>query len=260
MGDITRELEALVRDRLVDWPAGWEGYHWPGYTYEHTLRVRDLALVLAAREGADPDIVRLAALLHDIRKDAGREHAPVGAEESAQILADHGINGQVRSRVCDAIASHSGDNTPAGPPENLCLGDADLIDSNFGLVATWRFVTIRSGRDFQIYDTIAAMAEWLPQKNALLTGLLTRSGREIARQRAARMQVFCEQLMQDVQNAHRNGTFGLLDLVEHIHNDRGRHFLAEQLVEIERETATRKADGMVKIVCRSLRAEISGLH
>lgn len=101
MRNIVPELERIIRDRLIGWPPDWEGYHWPGYTYEHTLRVRDLALTLAERERADPDVVLLAALLHDIRKDSGRDHAEVGANEAGRILKDLGVSDRISARVCE---------------------------------------------------------------------------------------------------------------------------------------------------------------
>jgi len=110
--ELTREFEAIVRSRLADWPAQWEGYHWPGYTWEHTLRVRDLALRLAGEMGAAPEVVGLAALLHDIEKAAGREHAAVGAEETARLLAERAVDPELSARVVDAIATHAGGNTP----------------------------------------------------------------------------------------------------------------------------------------------------
>lgn len=258
MDEIIAALEQTVRARLINWPEGWEGYHWPGYTYEHTLRVRDLALELAARERADQQVVLLAALLHDIRKDSGKDHAQVGAEAAAEILADLGVNGSLQERVCHAIALHSGDNQPTSPSENLCLGDADLIDANFGVVAVWRFITIRAGHGHELPETIRAMEEWLPRKEVLLAnpGMLTRSGREIARQRAARMQVFCEALIEAVRAGDGTGDAELVALAEHFHAARGERLLADQLDSLEAGSA----NGLAGIVCRSLRAEIAGKH
>ncbi|MCE5219161.1 HD domain-containing protein [bacterium] len=251
-------LEVLLRERLGSWPSSWEGYHWPGYTYEHSLRVCDLALEIARRESADTDVVHLAALLHDIRKDSGRGHAETGAQEAAGILASLGVTGELRERVCNAIATHSGKNTPDGPVENRCLGDADLIDSNFGLVATWRFITIRSGHKASLPETVAAMREWLPKKDQLLALLLTRSGKEVARQRSARMRVFCEELMEEI--ARPNSADGLVTVAGFIHEDCGQHLLREQIAGLEELCEEHQAPSLLPTVCRSLRDEIRGLH
>ena len=260
LSTIVASLEELIRERLLAWPSDWEGYHWPGYSYEHTLRVRDLALTLARQEGADADVVLLAALLHDIAKSAGEDHAAAGAEEALNILCEYAVDGELRSRACDAIANHSGENSAESPVENLCLSDADLIDSNFGLVAVWRFITIRSGHRAGLRETVLATQEWLPKKDALLVNVLTRHGREIARQRAARTRVFCEQLIEQATTQTGSSMFRLIDLAEHIHADRGRHLLVEQLDAIERIASERRTERMVPTVCRSLRAEMAGRH
>ncbi len=253
-------LEEAVRDRLLGWPAEWEGYHWPGYTYEHTLRVRDLALRLARAEQADEQVVLLAGLLHDIAKAHGKTHAAVGADEAHNLLGAHAVDGQLRTRVCDAIRTHAGDNTADSPAESLCLGDADLIDANFGLVAVWRFITIRAGHDSPLHDSVLSMREWLPKKDALLDALLTRTGRLVARQRSARMHVFCEQLVEQMSTRTGGGTYRLADIATHIHVDRGTHLLADQVTAIELAARQGPVEDAVLTVCRSLRAEIRGLH
>ena len=84
------QIHQIIQARLGNWPPQWEGFHWPGYTYEHTLRVRSLALTLGEREGADPEVVEPAALLHDLAKAEGREHATIGAAETVPILRELG--------------------------------------------------------------------------------------------------------------------------------------------------------------------------
>lgn len=262
MHAIIPELERIVRDRLIGWPPDWQGYHWPGYTYEHTLRVRDLALTLAGREGADPDVVLVAALLHDIRKDSGQDHAEVGAEEAGRILRELDAPAPLSARVCEAIGLHSGSNTPDSPVESLCLGDADFIDGNFGIVAVWRFLTIRSGHGHPLVETIQAMEEWLPRKEQLLVspGPHTRGGREIARQRAARMQVFADALTETAQTRKNGHGPGLMDLAACIHAFCGKALLEEQCDEFDRLSSSPDADPILAAVCRSVRLEAAGKH
>ncbi|MFQ5811311.1 MAG: HD domain-containing protein, partial [Armatimonadota bacterium] len=197
-GLITK-LEALVQERLEDWPPTWERYHWPGYTYDHTLRVRNLAVVMAREEGAHVAVVELAAILHDIAKDAGDDHGAAGAREAEGILRAHDVGDELIGAVCSAIETHTGKNTPEHPIENLLLGDADLIDANFGLVATWRFITIRAGHETPLPETIESMAEWLPRKDALMEKLLTETGMRIARERSARLHDFGLALREGVE-------------------------------------------------------------
>jgi len=242
--EIYAELHELVRERLENWPARREGYHWPGYTYDHTLRVVNLATQMARQVGADVEVVRFAALLHDIRKDAGREHAELGAAEVRTLLPRYHLPVDFVEAIASAIECHAGSNTPQHPLESLILGDADLIDANFGLVATWRFITIRSGRGEELAGTILAMDEWLPQKDALAELLNTDLGREIAAVRSKQMRDFCGNLKVALINAHNEsgkdarptgnccggyGEPGLLWLAEYIHSNADTGRLHEQL-------------------------------
>jgi len=249
------DIERIARGRLADWPAAWEGYHWPGYTWEHTLRVRALARRLGREAGADERVVDLAALLHDIEKEVGREHAHAGAETAEHLLRKRGVPERLVERVRHAIDSHAGENTPEHPIENLVLGDADLIDANFGLVGTWRFITIRAGHGSTPGETVAAMPEWLPKKDDLLALLNTEVGRAVARERSAVMHGFCGRLAE----AFRDGSDaeGLRELVRCINEAHERGSLIEQLPGL-REMGERLADRRVLDACARLEAEAAG--
>lgn len=252
-----RDLHELVRRRLEPWPAQREGYHWPGYTYDHTLRVINLAVHMAGRLGADNEVVRFAALLHDIRKDTGREHAQVGAEEVRRLLADRGLPDEFTEAVAGAVKCHSGGNSPDHPAENLCLGDADLIDANFGLVATWRFITIRSGREEDLDGTIAAMAEWLPKKDALAELLNTEVGRQLAGHRSALMHRFCDELAAALEDGRAEEGPLWLAQYFHLHSDTGR--LQQQLAALNGESGGgHNPPASVQPILRILHDEVAG--
>jgi uncharacterized protein len=251
-------IETIIADRLANWPRQWEGFHWPGYTHEHTYRVRNLALALGEVAGADPGVVEPAALLHDIAKAQGKEHARIGAEEADHILHDLNVEERLRARIVEAIALHSGDNTPDHPVENCVLGDADLIDANFGYVATWRFITIRAGRDLPLAETITGMAEWLPKKDELQTLLLTDAGRACAAERSRAMHAFC----QDIAVAFDGQSGGtarqsraLRQMVEHVVSDCARANLTTQLPAL-RDLAG--DDALAQAACDRLAEEIAG--
>ncbi|MBC7235695.1 MAG: HD domain-containing protein [Chloroflexi bacterium] len=67
-------LDDLLQETYALWDAGWVTFNWRAYTYDHVQRVRGLALTLAAREGADRQVVELAALLHDLTKPYDGEY------------------------------------------------------------------------------------------------------------------------------------------------------------------------------------------
>ncbi|MFP3903652.1 MAG: HD domain-containing protein [Armatimonadota bacterium] len=184
-------LKEIVRSRLEGWPPQREGYHWAGYTYDHTLRVTNLATAMGRTAGADERVIRYAALLHDIAKPVGDEHARVGAQQARELLEKLDFKPEFTARVTFAIATHAGGTSPGDPLENFLLGDADFIDANFGLVGTWRFITIRGGRGDDLTDIVAGMAEWLQKKDELAMRLKTDLGSSIAYERLERMMRFC---------------------------------------------------------------------
>jgi len=252
--ELVASLEEIVRERLADWPAEWEGYHWPGYTYEHTLRVRNLALRLGEEAGADAEVVEPAALLHDIEKRAGREHAAAGAVVARRLLVERGVDPELSERIVSAIATHAGDNTPDHPVENLVLGDADLIDANFGLVATWRFITIRAGHGATVAETVGGMPEWLPKKDALLELLHTDHGRAVAHDRTARMHAFCADLAGEAADGQAG--WGLVALARHINAEHARGSIIDQLPALRR-IAGDAGDRAVQ-ACERLADEVAG--
>ncbi|MCE5239080.1 HD domain-containing protein [bacterium] len=251
-------IETIIADRLANWPPQWEGFHWPGYTHEHTYRVRSLALALGEREGADPAIVEPAALLHDICKAEGREHARLGAEESDGILHELGVHDGLRAPIVAAIALHSGDNTPDHPIENRVLGDADLIDANFGYVATWRFITIRAGREMPFAETISGMVEWLPKKDELQALLLTDAGRACAAERSRAMHAFCDDIAAAFDGQSGGAalqSLALREMVEHIAADCARASLTTQLPALRQLAGD---DALAQGACDRLDDEVAG--
>ena len=200
----------------------------------------------------------MAALLHDIEKQAGRTHAAAGAETAQSILAELGVGATLNDAVCHAIATHTGDNTPDHAVENRVLGDADLMDANFGLVATWRFITIRAGHGTALDETIISMAEWLPKKDELAALLLTDRGRAITELRRVRMHDFCEAMLVDFQRSERNGEFGLLEWAQFIAADYETPNLGRQMVELQRITAEKPTTAALREALEALGEEIEG--
>lgn len=123
---ILHRTEAYVRERMSG-----EG---TGHDWWHVDRVRRMALRLARDESADPYVVELAALLHDVA-----DHKFHGGDETAGPRAARewlsGVNADAATveHVADIIARLSfkgaGVATPMSTPEGAVVQDADRLDA-----------------------------------------------------------------------------------------------------------------------------------
>ncbi|WP_435062902.1 HD domain-containing protein [Halobaculum sp. EA56] len=110
----------------------WYPWHSAEYRFNHIRNVVDIAERIAAKEGADADVVRVAALFHDVAKlEADQDvHAEEGARVARQYLETHGDYPEsFVSAVCASVEDHS----YQGPLSDLsletrCLIEADLLD------------------------------------------------------------------------------------------------------------------------------------
>lgn len=225
--DIIRALEKQAQHILADWPSEWQGFHWPGYTYEHTLRVRNLAVAMARQVGADPEIVEMAALLHDIGKPVDGPHGDIGAQRAQAILKDLGIDAPMRSRVCDLVRTHLAPD-PAYPVENLVLSDADYIDANFGYVALTRYITIRAGHGAIVEEMIASAGDWLIRVSDRRQKVMTDLGQAITEERFARMGPVLEHLRAGLKGETEDGKTAV-SIARYLSADAHRPSLSRQV-------------------------------
>jgi len=181
------------------------------HDFDHVLRVTALAVRIAQAEGADVEIVRTAALLHDIGLDNGRaSHEQVAAERVPQILAGHPRE-KVKA-VAQAIRSHR---FRAGPPprtlEAKCLFDADKLDAigavgvarafAFGGAAGQRlWAPVPEGYDERdAGDEHTPVHEFVVKLAKIKDRLTTPTGRRIGQERHDWMVAFFARLEREVK-------------------------------------------------------------
>lgn len=183
------------------------------HDFDHVLRVLALSERLARAEGADLEIVRAAALLHDAARGqgVGQDHAQVGAELARHLLAGHPPH-RVEA-VAHAIAAHRFRGGPE--PETIearVLHDADKLDA-IGAVGVAR--AFHYGGQYgqrlwgevaaDYHETLASRGEHTPVHEYVFKlarikeRLLTDSARLIATQRHGFMVAFFEQLEREVR-------------------------------------------------------------
>lgn len=108
----------------------------PSHGPEHIQRVQDYAERLCEHAGVRPDLVRIAAILHDLgRGDDTRRHGlesvQASSEYAARILTRLGLSLEDRDSILEAIESH--DQPALHPPTIMgqILKDADFL-AGFG--------------------------------------------------------------------------------------------------------------------------------
>jgi uncharacterized protein len=106
------------------------------HDWDHTERVYRLCLRIGRREKADLEVLKLAALLHDIGREeedlsGGRTcHAEKGGVLAARLLRKHGVGAERIAQVVRCIKTHRyrGRLVPDSL-EGKILFDADKLDS-----------------------------------------------------------------------------------------------------------------------------------
>lgn len=198
------------------------------HDFEHILRVTKMAEHLARAEGADLEIVRAAALLHDIARhdedtaardahasaDPPMDHAGVSANEARAYLLRNGADENFAARVAEAIRSHRFRGT-AQPTtlEAKILFDADKLDS-IGAIGVARAYAVCGLMNQKLYsepqeDSVATRGqhndghtpvdEYHVKLKHLRERFFTPTAQRIAAERDAFMRAFFDRLTREVR-------------------------------------------------------------
>jgi uncharacterized protein len=149
----------------------WYPQNDPVHGFDHILRVLQVADILASSEGADREIVRAAALLHDAQGDLPREtddqqrqhHHITSLDFAAQILQAEDWDEDKILAVQHCIRSHRFRDTSVQPQtiEAQVLFDADKLDA-IGAVGVARAIAYAASHGQPFFS--------LPSEKFLTTG------------------------------------------------------------------------------------------
>ncbi len=188
------------------------------HDWSHTERVYRLCVRIGEKEGADLEILRIAALLHDIgreEQDSSKGkicHAKVGAKLARSILTEVGLEPDKLERVIHCIRTHRfrGKHQPE-TIEAKVLFDADKLDS-LGAVGIGRAflfagevgATVHNGgidlsqtTSYSKEDT--AFREFAVKLCKVKDRMLTGEGRRMAEERHRFMEAFFDRLHDEVE-------------------------------------------------------------
>lgn len=188
------------------------------HNWEHTERVYNLALKIAKKEKADLEIVKYAAILHDIaraeedKKNGKICHAEKGAKKALKLLKKCKFHPDKIKKIVHCIESHRfrGNKKPA-TKEAKVLFDADKLDAigavgigraflfagEVGAKLHNRGVNIKKTKPYTEEDT--AYREYMVKLRKIKNKMQTKTGRKIAVKRHKFMVDFFNRLNKEVK-------------------------------------------------------------
>ena len=184
------------------------------HDFDHVLRVLTLAERIGQAESADQEIVRAAALLHDVGREQaeriGIDHAAFAADRAREILTRSPTDKV--ERVIHAIAAHRFRTRPEPATlEARALFDADKLDAigAVGIARAFAYGGVHGQRLWAPVETVdvarwseegddplnhTPVHEFVVKLSRLGECLFTATGRSIAAGRHAYMVAFFERL------------------------------------------------------------------
>lgn len=191
------------------------------HDWEHTLRVFRLCDKIGTVEGADMDVVAIAAYLHDIgrcHQDASNGkicHAEKGAEMAAGIIGELELSGEQKQNILHCIQSHRfRGRTMPETKEAKVLFDADKLDAigAVGVARAYLFAGELGARfhneDNNIENTTSysredtGYREFMVKLRKVKDRILTEEGRRMAEDRHDFMTQFFARFLEE-QNGER---------------------------------------------------------
>lgn len=101
-----------------------------GHDVYHTMRVHNIACTICSKEGGDMDVVRLAALLHDV--DDRKLFGDNGYANAHRFMDSEGIDEKTQDTICNIISQISFKGRDSVVPDSLeghIVQDADRLDA-----------------------------------------------------------------------------------------------------------------------------------
>ncbi|WP_053947586.1 HD domain-containing protein [Halolamina sediminis] len=110
----------------------WYPWHSAEYRFNHIRNVVEIASEIAAAEGANVHVVRVAAVFHDVSKLEAEQdrHADAGARVAREYLQSRGdFPDSFVDEVCNVVADHSYQGPLSDVSlETQCLIEGDVLD------------------------------------------------------------------------------------------------------------------------------------
>jgi uncharacterized protein len=186
------------------------------HAWEHTKRVYNLCMHIGRVEGADQQVLELAAYLHDIGRSFQDKskgticHAEKGAEMAHDLLEQYPISGEQRANVLHCIRAHRfRGNAHPKTLEAKVLFDADKLDAigAIGIARAFQFAgeigakfhnASANPEDTEPYsEEDTGYREFMVKLRKIKHRMLTAEGLRMAEERHAFMEAFFERFLKE---------------------------------------------------------------
>jgi len=201
-------LHARIEKTLLESEARYNERHRQApseFLLEHARRTAAIAHRVCGMEGVDPFLPTLVALYHDAGKFHGGEYHQdrIPEEEHAAVLAEGMLAefGMARAEidaVLVALRALYDDRLPSGDASGI-VQDADRLDK-LGTLGVGAFFTKAAMRGRGLVEAIVQTASReLTYAHAAPHSMLTKSGRNLAAEQAAKTIAFFDDLMAELE-------------------------------------------------------------
>lgn len=188
----TLETEWILWQKVETLPKG------PSHDKEHLERVISYGLALQKIHGGDPEIIKAAAIFHDLgrvdTKLRGKESALESAHLARPILEQAGFPEGKIDHVCQVIAEHDQPEVRPTTSEGRILKDADFLDG-FGARGILRSLLWTGERGKPLEEALERLRVKMP---ARIAGLEFPESKKIARKQYRFVELFLSLLEQPV--------------------------------------------------------------
>jgi uncharacterized protein len=209
-----RDLFEKIKEEAKTYFKNAKGSH----DWSHVERVYNLALRIGKKEKADLEVIKLAAILHDIGRKIEDEtngkidHAEIGAKMAKEILEKYNVEKEKIEKVVYCIQTHRfRKNKRPETKEAKVLFDADKLDSigAIGIGRAFLFageigakfydkdVDVKKIKEYSTDDTV--YREYMVKLRKIKNKMFTKEGKRIAEERHRFMVEFFKRLDKEVK-------------------------------------------------------------
>ena len=209
-------MDSKIIDDALDFVKQVFSTDFSGHDYFHTLRVYKMAVRIAQEEGANQEIVALAALLHDVDDIKLSPETHEHKDRAVGFLRQRAVDEATIQAICTAIDEVSFSGTDSVVPstlEGMCVQDADRLDA-LGAVGIARTFAYGGSHGRGMYDpdeppTLnmsgveyhshkSTSLNHFYEKLFLLADMMnTRSGKELGKAREKYMREYVDQFLDE---------------------------------------------------------------